>query len=366
MLARVLIVDDSPSVCRVLAGHLKGEADLAVVGFAHTGEAAVEQVNSHRPDVVTLDITMPGAGGLVALERIMADRPTPVVVLTGVSRDAAGLAVRALDLGAIDVLPKYTPGRTTDADALRQEFVSKVRLAAGVRVIRTLPRVYRPTGVRFALPSRPPARRVARGPRPTGPRGGVVVVGASTGGPVALRELLAGLCTDFPAGVVVVQHLPPTFTRALAEQLDWQTPLAVREAVDGDRLRAGFALVAPGGRHVEFGSDGRIRLSDGPPVCGHRPSVDVALRSAAAAFGPRTVGVLLTGMGDDGAAGMLAVRRAGGRTFAQDAATAAVNGMPQRAIDLGGVECVDTPTGIAAHLLAEHTRPTPPTPEARP
>jgi two-component system, chemotaxis family, protein-glutamate methylesterase/glutaminase len=354
MPARVLIVDDSPSVCRVLAAHLKGEADLTVAGFAHTGEAAVERVHADRPDVVTLDVTMPGAGGLAALERIMADRPTPVVVLTGVSRDAAGLAVRALALGAIDVLPKYTPGRTTDADALRREFVAKVRLAAGVRVIRTLPRPDRPAGVRFALSGRPAPR-----PRQVcGPRGGVVVVGASTGGPVALRELLGGLSTDFPAGVVVVQHLPPAFTRALAEQLHWQTPLVVREAVNGDRLRAGFALVAPGGRHLTFTPDGRVRLTNAPPVCGHRPSADVTLRSAAAVFGPRAVGVLLTGMGDDGAAGMLAVRTAGGRTFAQDAATAAVNGMPQRAIDLGGVQCVDSPAGIAARLLAEHTRPT--------
>ncbi len=357
MPTRVLIADDSPSVCRLLAAYLRAEPDLAVAEVVHSGEAAVRRVIDLQPDVVTLDVTMPGCGGLAALALIMADRPTPVVMLTGVSRDAAGLAMKALDLGAIDVLPKYTPGRDTDPHTLRREFVAKVRLAAGVKVIRTLPAADRPTGVRFALPRsapRPMARRTA-----VGPVGGIVVVGASTGGPLAVRELLAGLCTDFPAAVVVVQHLPAAFTRALADQLDWNTPLAVREAVDGDRPRAGFALVAPGGRHLTFATDGRVRLSDGPPVSGYRPSVDVTMGSAAAVFGHRVRAVLLTGMGDDGAAGMLTVAAVGGRTFAQNAATAAVNGMPLRAIELGAVGCVDTPAGIAARLMAEHARPTP-------
>lgn len=360
MPARVLIADDSPSVCRLLASHVRGHPDLTVAGVVHTGEAAVEFVLAHSPDVVTLDVTMPGAGGLAALGRIMAERPTPVLVLTGVSRDSAGLAVRALGLGAIDVLPKYTPGRTTPPEQVRREFVAKVRLAAGVKVIRTLPQAHRPVGVRIALET-----QVVRGITRRVRVGGVVVVGASTGGPVAVREVLGGLSTDFPTGVVVVQHLPPAFTRALAEQLDWHTPLAVREAVDGDRPRPGFALVAPGGRHLTFDAAGRVRLSDTPPVCGHRPSVDVAMRSAATAFGATATGVLLTGMGEDGASGLLAIRQAGGRTFAQSAASAAVNGMPQRAVDLGAAERVDTPAGIAARLLAEHARPPTVEPEAR-
>jgi two-component system chemotaxis response regulator CheB len=347
---RALIADDSPFVCRLVAAHLRA-AGFEVAGTAHTGEQAVERNDSLRPDVMTLDLGMPGMGGLAALEQVMRRRPVPVVLLSGVTRAAAELTVQALAAGAVDFLPKFTPDRATDPTAFRDQLVAAVRLAAGVRVIRSLPRAVG-SGPRYAF-GKPPVELVTTPAPPLGPYppGGVLVVGASTGGPTAVRELLSALSTDYPAAVLVVQHLPAPFTAALAEQLDRHTPLTVKEAADGDRLRPGLALVAPGDRHTSVRSDGRVDVRPGDRVGGHRPSVDVAMSSAAAVYGPRAAGVLLTGMGEDGAKGLSAVRAAGGRTFAQDEASCVVYGMPRRAVELGAAEVVDTPVGIAGRLL---------------
>lgn len=353
MPTRVLITDDSPFLCRLLSAYLNAAGDIEVVGVAHTGERAIELNEALTPDVITLDLDMPGMGGLAALERIVRQRPVPVILLSGVTRAAADLTVKALALGAVDFIPKYVPGKDTNPDALRDQLVSMVRLAAGVKVIRSLPKAESPRrSTRYAF-EKPPIDLICTPAPSIGvfPTAGVVVIGSSTGGPTALRELLAELSTDYPAAVVVVQHMPDVFTKALAEQLDRHTPLAVKEAVTGDRLRPGFALVAPGNRHLEIRPDGRVEVRDGPKVGGHRPSVDVTMASAAAVYGRRACGVLLTGMGVDGADGLLQIRTAGGRTFAQNAVTCAVFGMPQRAIELNAAEVVDTPAGIGGRLL---------------
>lgn len=327
---RVLVVDDSPSVCRLLASLLRTSPDLHVVGVAHSGERAVEMADVLKPDVVTLDLDMPGIGGLGALERLMATRPTPVVLLSGVGRKAAASTAAGLNLGAVDFLPKYTAGRNTDPGELKAALVSKVRAAARVKVIRTVPRA--------KATSAPPATDR------------VIVIGASTGGPAAVRTLLSGLPVKGRPAVVVVQHLPPQWTGPLATMLARHLRCEVRQATASDTVRPGVVLVAGGDRHLTFKSDGGLTLTDGPKVNGYRPSIDVTMESAAAVYGRRAVGVVLTGMGEDGARGLLAVRRAGGRTFAQAAASCVVFGMPGKAVELGAADEVDTPAGIATRL----------------
>ena len=369
---RVLTCDDSPFVGRWLASQLHADDELRPIGHALTGERAVELAELLRPDVITLDLAMPGIGGLEALARIMAVRPTPVVLMTGLSRSATRAAVEGLALGAIDFVPKYTPGRDTDPAELREQLIAKVKLAASVKVIRspgvptrnlTPPppslgrkgecRSPSPLGVGVGeglLPRTPPP---AEGPPPAG---GILVIGASTGGPIAVRDLLFNLPPDYPAAVVVVQHMPPAFTGAFAEQLARQTPHTVREAVDGERLVAGVVLVVPGDKHLVV-RPGRIALEAGAKADGYRPSVDATMASAARVYGRRATGVLLTGMGDDGAAGLLAIRDAGGATFAQDEASCTAFGMPARAAELGAAETIDSPAGIASHLAGRLAPP---------
>ncbi|AWM35658.1 Chemotaxis response regulator protein-glutamate methylesterase of group 2 operon [Gemmata obscuriglobus] len=346
---RVLIVDDSPTVCRALAAYLAAAPGIEVAGLAHSGEAALARLTGLLPHVVTLDLDMPGMGGLAALERLMATRPTPVLLLSGLSRGAAGQTVEGLALGAVDVLTKYAPGHDTDPAEFARALVAKVRTAAGVKTVRSLPprpAVGGAPGVPAAPRSRPAPDRAALDRAAPA----VLVIGASTGGPPAVRELLAGLPAPPPFGVLLVQHLPARFTRSLAELLARQTGLPVREAGDGEALEPGTVLVAPGDRHAVLGADGRVRLNGGPAVSGHRPSIDVAMESAARAFRGRATGVLLTGMGEDGARGLAAIRAGGGRTFAQDEDSSAVYGMPLRAVQLGAVDECDTPAGIAARL----------------
>jgi two-component system, chemotaxis family, protein-glutamate methylesterase/glutaminase len=350
---RVVVADESPFVCRLLTTHLHSSPDIQVVGTARTGPRALELVKSLRPAAATLAMEMPGMNGLQTLERIMQECPTPVILVTGVSREAARVTLRALELGAVDFVLKYTPGADTNPDTLRRRIVSTVRTAAGVKVIRLL------GGPRRSVEATNPVVAVPAGePRPRRLRE-VVVIGASTGGPVALRELLSRLPADFVGAVLVVQHLPASFTGVFAEQLTRQVALPVKEAEDGDRLEPGRVLIAPGGLHLLVQPDERVSLNDWPEVGGHRPSVDVTMQSAARVYGPRVRGVLLTGMGEDGARGMVAIKAHGGQTFAQDAASCVVNGMPQRAVDAGAVDVVAPPAELARLLVLASALPLP-------
>lgn len=355
---RVVIADDSSFVCRLLNSYLNAVPGIEVAGTALNGARAVDLVRELAPDVATLDLDMPVMDGLEALDLIMHETPTPVVMISGVSGKAADRTLKALNLGAVDFVLKYSPGADVDPQTLQAEIIAKVRAAARVRVVRS---VRRRAG-RGPWPVPAPAPREGQRPEAAARlrpgtqllAGGVVVVGASTGGPVALKELLSALPADLPAAVLVVQHMPPSFTRVLAAQLDRQVPLAVREAAEGDRLQAGTALVAPGGYHLLLSPDSRVRLQRGPEICGHRPSIDVTMQAVAQLYGSRTRGVVLTGMGSDGADGLVAVRARGGKTFAQDPATCVVSGMPQRAMDRKVVDCVASPREIAHLLSLEH------------
>ncbi len=354
---RVVVADDSPFICRLLTTYLQSSSDVQVVGAALNGARAVKLVEELRPNVVTLDLEMPEMNGLEALEYIMHDCPTPVVLISGVSHRAASITLQALDMGAVDFILKYTPGTDTNPEALRQEIVAKVQAASQIKVIRSLRTYDRET----VLPSpvRPPEPSLVDDER-TRPRGvppflagGVIVIGASTGGPVALRELLIDLPADFPAAIIVVQHMPATFTRVLAAQLNRRTPLKVKEAKAGDRLQPGQVLVAPGDYHLLLRPDSRVDLTQGPEIGGHRPSIDVTMQSVAQVYGARTKGVVLTGMGDDGAQGLVAIRARGGKTIVQDAASCVVNGMPQRALEKGSIDHVAPPARIAQILRAD-------------
>ena len=315
---RVVLVDDSAYLRLVYRRALEREADLEVVGEARDGLEALEVVQRTDPDVLTLDVEMPRLDGLETLRRLMARRPRPVIMVSSLTTEGAMVTVRALELGAVDFVPKPDP-RVADAlDEMLRQLVTKLRIAALARLRGQVP-ACRPTAV---PPRRRPPLPVARSART------LVVIGCSTGGPRALTEVVPRLDPALPAAYVLVQHMPAGFTRSLAERLDQLAPLPVKEAEEDDPLAPGQALVAPGDRHLIVGPRS-VALSQAPRLHGVRPAVDVTLQSAAAAHGARTVAVILTGMGSDGAEGAAAVRAAGGRVIAEDAATCVVDGMPR-------------------------------------
>jgi len=345
---RVLIVDDSALVRQVLTEILSADATLQVVGTAGDPYVAWEKIQRLRPDVLTLDVEMPRMDGLTFLERLMRLRPLPVLMVSSLTQRGAETTLRALELGAVDFVGKPRLDVAAETLELAHEIREKVRAVAGARVRRP---------ARSTAPPQRPAAAAAGSDRPPALFSAthkVVAVGASTGGTEALRVFLGELPADAP-GVVVMQHMPEHFTRSFAERLDTLCRIGVTEARDGDRLLPGHALIAPGGRHLSVmrsGASYTVRVTDGAPVNRHRPSVDVLFHSCAEQLGQNAVGILLTGMGDDGARGLLALRRAGAATIAQDEATCVVFGMPRAAIELGAADEVLPLERIAAKALS--------------
>jgi two-component system chemotaxis response regulator CheB len=339
---RVLIVDDSAVAREVLSTVLRREGFDVVT--ASSAMLAEQKMAKGKPDVMLLDLQMPGKTGLEFLEETMKAEPMPVIVCSGIAQPGATAAIRALELGAVDVLAKPDLGIKALLGG-GGRLATVVRAAAGAKTVRVrqqvapIPqtdRVYKPVVTAVAPWS-----------------GRVVLIGASTGGTEAIRSVLAGLPENGPP-VVIVQHMPAEYTGAFARRLNAYTNMEVREAQDGDALRTGLALVAPGGKQLELVSSGnqvKVRIADGPTVSGHRPSVDVLFRSAAGVLGDRAVGVLLTGMGADGADGLLRLRTQGARTIAQDESTCVVFGMPKEAIELGAAERVLGLDQIAAGIV---------------
>ncbi len=317
---RVLVADDSALFRDALAYLLAADPGFEVVGRAADGDEAAALARAERPDVVTMDLWMPDADGFSGIARIMAETPTPILVLSARAGEAA--AFKALSLGALDVLEKPAPG--VDLRAFSEVLRARLRLLAGVKVIRHL------RGMR-------PYRRVLA--RVGGARHEVVVMGASLGGPRALAQILRALPADLPVPVAVVQHIADGFTDGLAGWLGQEAAVEVCTARDRDVLKPGRVLIAPTGRHLIL-ADGYVRLSDDPPVETFRPSVNALFASAARVYGARACGVLLTGMGRDGATGLRALKDAGALTIAQDEASSAVFGMPGAAIEAGAVDRV--------------------------
>ena len=345
MPVRVAIVDDSPFTCGLLAEYLADAPDVTVIGSAHSGAAAIELVKREKPDVLTLDVEMPDADGVTVLRQLMRESPLPVVMVSGLSRRAAEITHTAISEGAVDFVLKYSPSSNLDTAAFERDFVIRIRDAARRRHL-----LGERGGVSPPVPSRPASWESDRGANAAPLASSVVVIGSSTGGPSALQKVFAEWANGLNAAVLVVQHLPSGFTKTLALQLDRQSQLTVREAQVGDELSPGTALVVPGDFHLVINDDNRVELTQTEKISGHRPSIDVTMQSAARVCGTRAIGVILTGMGHDGADGLAAIRSAGGRTLAQDAGSCVVNGMPQRAIDRGIVQFIGSPKILGRHI----------------
>lgn len=342
---RVAIADDSPFTCRLVAGYLEQEGDCQVIGMAHDVPLTLDLVRKTKPDVLTLDLEMPGGSGLELLRQVVAELQLPVVVISGVTRRAAATTLRALELGAVDFVLKYTPGARVRPDFLRREIVSKVKIAAGSSPRAN--RVEAPSGA-----SALHATRHARLPRPRSKKAGeVVVIGASTGGPRAVRDVLAQFPSNFAMPCVVVQHLPALFTGVFAADLARHVRVSVSEAQSGDRLEPGRALVAPGAVHLVLRPHGQLELRRASDDDIHRPSIDLTMTSAAESYGSSALGVVLTGMGSDGAEGLRRIRERGGEGYVQDPASCVMASMPARALERAGADYVATPERIG-HMLA--------------
>jgi len=337
---RALVCDDSPFVCRLVSGYLGASPEVEVVGTASDAEHAIELVRETRPDVVTLDLNMKQARGLEVLDRLMHESPIPVVVISGEDRNVGDVTRRAFELGAVDFVSKFSRDRAIDPVELRDRIVTKVRAAARVRVVRSL---WCNDGSR--RPRQVQRRRESDAPRQL-PAGGVVVIGASTGGPQALRQLLAASGSGRQAAVLVVQHMTKGVTRELVRHLAQHVPWSVKEAEAGDPLEEGMVLVAPGGFHLLLDERLRVELRPGTELEPYCPSIDMTMRSVARLCGDRCRGVLLSGMGYDGSAGLAEIRAAGGRTFVQEPSSCVVDSMPRCAIDIGAVTHVEAPATI--------------------
>jgi two-component system chemotaxis response regulator CheB len=335
---RVLIVDDSAIVRKLLSEALSGEPDIEVVGTAPDPYIARDKVVALCPDVLTLDIEMPRMDGLTFLRRLMVFRPLPVIVISSLAQSSCQAGVEALRAGAVEVMAK--PGGPTSVGELKSSLAGKIRAAAASHVSRRHAPVPRPG---------PPSHVASPGrfhPR------ALIAIGASTGGTEAIEDVLIGLPADLP-GIVIAQHIPAGFSRAFAERLNRTCPMRVAEAADGDVVQPGLALVAPGNFHMIVrlsGAGYRVTVRDGPMVCYQRPSVDVLFSSVAEAAGPDAIGVILTGMGTDGAQGLLKMKHAGASTIAQDEASCVVFGMPMQAIRLGAAGRV-VPLESVAHAI---------------
>ncbi|MGE5417137.1 MAG: protein-glutamate methylesterase/protein-glutamine glutaminase [Acidobacteriota bacterium] len=335
---RVLVVDDSAFMRRVISDIINKQPDMEAIGTSRNGKEALEKIKEMTPDVVTLDVEMPVMDGLEALERIMTEEPMPVIMLSSLTQSGADATMRALQRGAVDFIPKPSGTVSLDIEKVSDEIINKIRVAAGARAsVRRLtippptPIITRPQLVKQATVQ--------------GQLEKMVVIGTSTGGPKALHEVIPQLPGNLAAGVLVVQHMPPGFTKSLAERLDSLSNVNVKEAEDGEPVYPGCVYIAPGDFHLKVKQSGgpgsrrlNISLTKDPAVSGHRPSVDAMFESAISEFWSPMVGVVMTGMGADGAKGVIGIKQKGGIVIAEDKSTCIVFGMPKSVIETG---CAD-------------------------
>jgi two-component system chemotaxis response regulator CheB len=339
---KVLIVDDSALVRRILTEMLSSDSSITVLGAAHDAYDARAKIKALNPDVLTLDIEMPRMDGITFLRNLMRLRPMPVIMVSSLTDKGAEVTLDALSIGAVDYLPKPKIDLAATLADYKEELIAKVKAAASARVRATVPTA----SADAILEKRDPQRQLRTTER-------IVAIGASTGGTEAIKEVLIRLPPDTP-GIVITQHIPKLFSGAFARRMDACCQVSVCEAEDGQQILRGHAYIAPGDMHLLVVRDGTryvCRLDDGPPVNRHKPSVDVLFRSVAEQAGRNAIGVILTGMGKDGALGLKEMRDAGGRTVAQDEATSIVWGMPGEAVAVGGAAEVLPLGDICSHVL---------------
>jgi two-component system chemotaxis response regulator CheB len=342
---RVLIVDDSAFMRKVLERILISDPQLQVIGHAKDGREAIALAESLKPDVITMDINMPHMDGLQATAQIMTTNPRPIVIVSSESKDGAASTLKALELGAIEFIAKPNSAIDLDMQSIREDLLRKVKMAAKVRVVRTASRLaaaLQSTPQNGAAPISRPAP-IVNGPSSlaSDQRFPVVVLAASTGGPATVMRLAPGFTKEFPAAVILVQHMPAAFTTQFAAQLAEFTEIRVKEAESGDTIQPGNFYICPGAQHLRVNPLGRIQLDSATGrIAGYLPNIDATMESVAAYAGALSLGVVLTGMGNDGAQGAKAIKRAGGHVIAQDEATSVIFGMPAEAIKLQVVDQV--------------------------
>ncbi|MCA1175212.1 MULTISPECIES: protein-glutamate methylesterase/protein-glutamine glutaminase [unclassified Pantoea] len=335
----VMCVDDSALMRQLMTEIINSHADMEMVATAPDPLVARDLIKQYNPQVLTLDVEMPRMDGLDFLEKLMRLRPMPVVMVSSLTGKGSEVTLRALELGAVDFVTKPQLGIREGMLAYSQMIADKIRAAARAKL--------------HARPATPAPVMLKAGPLLSSEK--LIAIGSSTGGTEAIRHVLQPLPATSPA-LLITQHMPPGFTRSFAERLNKLCQITVKEAEDGERILPGHAYIAPGAMHMELGRSGAnyvVKLNDGPPVNRHKPSVDVLFRSVAVHAGRNAVGVILTGMGNDGAAGMLEMHRAGAWTIAQDEASCVVFGMPREAIAMGGTSEVVDLGHISQHMLAK-------------
>ena len=342
---RVLVVDDSAFMRKVLESIFNADEQLQVVGHAKDGREAIALSESLKPDVITMDLNMPHVDGLEATAHIMTSSPRPIVVVSSESKEGAASTLRALELGAIEFVAKPSGGIDLDMQSVKDELLRKVRMAAKVRVVRTAVRLA--NTIQAPSTGRPTQSRTPATPK-TAPAGGgdnlrfpVVILAASTGGPSTVMRMAPGFTRDFPGAVILVQHMPAAFTTQYAVQLADFTGIRVKEAEENESIQAGTLYICPGGQHLRVSPTGRVQLDAVTGrIDGYLPNIDVAMESVAQYAGAMSIGVVLTGMGCDGARGARAIKSASGLVLAQDEATSVIFGMPAEAIKAGVVDQV--------------------------
>lgn len=343
---RVLVVDDSALMRKLIPLILERDPDIEVVGTAMDGAFALRKINELQPDVVTMDLEMPRMDGIETLKMIMRHAPRPVIVFSTHSKEGAYSTFKALALGAIDFVAKPKDAASGHLDPIASELIDKIKVARRASGSKKLPA--------FEVE---PIQPVKRKSRVVVAPSRIIAIGISTGGPNALQYLLAQIPADFPAAIVIVQHMPEGFTDMFARRLDECCALDIQEAKSGDLLVAGRVLICPGNRHMMVRRMPRgdmVVLSDSPAINGHRPSVDVLFHSVAQEFGLTAVGILMTGMGEDGAEGLGAIKAAGGMTIAQSEESCVVSGMPRTAILKGYANKVLPLEGLGSYLISQY------------